>query len=99
MEQQISTGFYWHGVYRSATMLRGIIVSAVFRKTTEMSTTSLDDLAAVTLMSTDVERIIAGFSVLHELWAAPIQIVSSFDRSKYQQKRMLTFPRQYQLGY
>jgi ATP-binding cassette subfamily C (CFTR/MRP) protein 1 len=59
-------------------MLRGVLVSAIYEKVTEISITSLDNAAAVTLMSTDVERIITGFVVTHELWAGLVQVVSGF---------------------
>ena len=48
-------------------MLRGILVSAVYAKTTEISITALDNSAAVTLMSTDVERILGGLEGFHDL--------------------------------
>lgn len=35
-------------------MLRGILVSAVFSKVTEVSVAAVDDSAALTLMSSDV---------------------------------------------
>ena len=56
-------------------MVRGALVNAVFRKTTEISITSLDNSAAVTLMSTDVERIVQGLRNLNEFWAGIVQVV------------------------
>lgn len=50
----ISSSFYWHKAFRSLTMLRGILVSAIYFKTTELRVAPGDDSAAVTLMSTDV---------------------------------------------
>jgi hypothetical protein len=50
----VSSSFYYHSVYRSVTMLRGLLVTAVFSKTTRRNITAGDDAAAVTLMSTDV---------------------------------------------
>jgi ATP-binding cassette subfamily C (CFTR/MRP) protein 1 len=50
-------------------------VTAIYRKTTEISLTALDNSAAVTLMSTDVERIINGLRLMHEFWANLIQVV------------------------
>ncbi|KAI9647609.1 hypothetical protein NHQ30_003994 [Ciborinia camelliae] len=55
-------------------MLRGVLVSAIYRKTTAIGISALDNSAAVTLMSTDVERITTGFVVVHELWAGLIQV-------------------------
>lgn len=56
-------------------MLRGVLVTAIFNKTTEISITALDNSAAVTLMSTDVERIVRGLREVNELWASVIQIM------------------------
>ncbi|KAH8589323.1 P-loop containing nucleoside triphosphate hydrolase protein [Bisporella sp. PMI_857] len=55
-------------------MLRGTLVTAIYQKTTEISITALDNSAAVTLMSTDVERIVVGFKQVHEFWANFIQV-------------------------
>jgi len=48
--EQISTGFYSHLNYRFITMLRGALVTAIYRKTTEVSIVALDNSAAVTLV-------------------------------------------------
>jgi ATP-binding cassette subfamily C (CFTR/MRP) protein 1 len=50
----ISSGFYSHKAYRMATMLRTLLVAAIFKKTTDISITATDNSASVTLMSTDV---------------------------------------------
>lgn len=50
----LSQALYWHRNARSVTLLRGVLVSAVFSKVTGLSTTATDDSAAVTLMSSDV---------------------------------------------
>lgn len=50
----LSGAFYSHQAARAATMLRGILVSAVFARSTGLSATDVDNAAAVTLMSTDV---------------------------------------------
>ncbi len=55
-------------------MIRGSLVTAIYRKTTEISITALDNSAAVTLMSTDVERIVNGLRMIHEFWANLIQV-------------------------
>ncbi|KAL3426779.1 hypothetical protein PVAG01_00288 [Phlyctema vagabunda] len=70
----ISTGFYWHRVYRWITMVRGSLVSAIYHKTTDISITALDNSAAVTLMSADIARIELGIRLTHELWANIIQV-------------------------
>lgn len=50
----LSGAFYSHQATRTVTMLRGILVSAIFAGSTDLSTTAIDNAAAVTLMSTDV---------------------------------------------
>ena len=54
----LSSSFYRHQSYRTVTMLRGILVSAIFARSTDLSTADVDNSAAVTLMSTDVSFIV-----------------------------------------
>ncbi|KPM35071.1 ABC transporter C family member 3 [Neonectria ditissima] len=70
----ITQALYWHRNGRSVTMLRGVLVSAVFSKATGLSITVTDDSAAVTLMSSDVEVIVRAIRQIHEFWANAIQI-------------------------
>ncbi|TIC95348.1 ABC transporter C family member 8 [Colletotrichum higginsianum] len=70
----ISSSFYWHKAFRSLAMLRGILVTAVYSKTTELRVAPGDNAAAVTLMSTDVDAIIRAWREVHEFWANTIQI-------------------------
>ncbi|KAL9488539.1 hypothetical protein ACSS6W_000816 [Trichoderma asperelloides] len=65
---------YWHQNGRCVTMLRGILVSAVFSKVTEVSVVAIDDSAALTLMSSDVDVIGRAMREIHEFWANIIQI-------------------------
>jgi ATP-binding cassette, subfamily C (CFTR/MRP), member 1 len=55
-------------------MIRGTLVTAIFQKTTEISITALGNSTSVTLMGTDVERIMRGLRDMHELWANVIQV-------------------------
>lgn len=48
-------------------MLRGTLVSAIYSKTTELGIAAVDNNAAITLMSTDVERLILGLRGLHDM--------------------------------
>jgi hypothetical protein len=54
-------------------MIRSILVTETFIQATKSRAGSSDDSAALTLMSTDVERIRVGFRALHEVWASMIQ--------------------------
>lgn len=70
----VSTAFYWYFTRRAVYMARGCLASSIFRKTTEHKVTVADDAAAVTLMSTDIENIVRGFTVIHEVWANAAEI-------------------------
>ena len=54
-------------------MTRSILVTEIFTKATKAHIAIGDDSAALTLMSTDIERIRVGFRSLHETWASMIQ--------------------------
>ncbi|CAI7583074.1 unnamed protein product [Penicillium crustosum] len=69
----ISTGFYWYFHHRMRTMSKSILATEIFIKATEARIGTGDDSAAVTLMSTDMERIDTGLRNLHETWASIVQ--------------------------
>jgi ATP-binding cassette subfamily C (CFTR/MRP) protein 1 len=70
----VTGGAYQHQANRMATMVRGSLVNAIYAQTLELSITSLDESAAVTLMSSDVERICESLLSIHSLWAGPMEI-------------------------
>ncbi|KAF4343098.1 multidrug resistance-associated 1 [Fusarium beomiforme] len=70
----LSQALYWHRNARSVTLLRGVLVSAVFSKATNLSITAMDDSAAVTLMSSDVDVVVRAVREIHEFWANTIQL-------------------------
>ncbi|KAH0496963.1 hypothetical protein TgHK011_004301 [Trichoderma gracile] len=65
---------YWHQNGRCVTMLRGVLVSAVFTRVTDVSVVAADDSAALTLMSSDVDVIGRAMREIHEFWANVLQI-------------------------
>ncbi|KAJ5496624.1 ABC transporter integral membrane type 1 [Penicillium fimorum] len=69
----ISMAFYWYFHHRMRTMARSILVTEIFIKATKARIGTGDDSAALTLMSTDMERIKTGFKNLHEIWASIVQ--------------------------
>ncbi|CAI7602046.1 unnamed protein product [Penicillium glandicola] len=69
----ISMAFYWYFHHRMRTMTTSILVTEIFIKATKARIGTSDDSAALTLMSTDIERIKMGFRSLHEIWASMIQ--------------------------
>ena len=54
-------------------MVRGTLVSAVYRRTLKLSATSVTGAAPLTLMSTDVEMVCNGLKGVHETWANLLQ--------------------------
>lgn len=57
-----------------ATMVRGSLVNAIYTHKLDLSVTSVDESAAVTLMSMDVERICTAILQIHSLWSSPLEI-------------------------
>jgi len=70
----IGNAKYKHRSYRVITMVRGGLVCLISDTTLTRSEISKDS-AAVTLMSTDVDRIVAGLEHLNFIWASPIEIM------------------------
>ncbi|KUJ09415.1 ABC transporter-like protein [Mollisia scopiformis] len=70
----ITGGAYQHKANRMATMVRGSLVNAIYTQTLDLSITSLDESAAVTLMSSDVERICEALLPIHNIWSGPTEI-------------------------
>jgi ATP-binding cassette subfamily C (CFTR/MRP) protein 1 len=55
-------------------MLRGALISIIFSKITDLALGAVEDSAAVTLMSTDIDSIATGLVQMHEIWATPIEL-------------------------
>ncbi|KAJ5651640.1 multidrug resistance protein [Penicillium longicatenatum] len=71
----VSTGFYWASWFRSLALIRSMLMTAIFEKTIQLPAGIATEKAAVTLMSTDVDRIMNGLREIHELWANLLQII------------------------
>lgn len=56
------------------TMARSILVTETFTRATKARIGTGDDSVALTLMSTDMERINLGLRSLHDIWASIIQV-------------------------
>ncbi|KAJ5498746.1 ABC transporter integral membrane type 1 [Penicillium expansum] len=69
----VSWAFHRYYHHRMRTMLRSILVTETFITATNARIGN-DDSAALTLMSTDIERIRMGFRQLHDVWASLIQV-------------------------
>ncbi|RYC64367.1 hypothetical protein CHU98_g1837 [Xylaria longipes] len=69
----VSAALCWYFHRRALTMARSMLITETYIKATKARLGTGDDNAAVTLMSTDIERINMGFMSLHETWASLIQ--------------------------
>ncbi|KAH8701351.1 P-loop containing nucleoside triphosphate hydrolase protein [Phaeosphaeriaceae sp. PMI808] len=70
----ISMGQYQHLSYRTITMIRGGVISLLYKKAGSTSLLNVDPSVSVTLMSADIERIVLGVQSMHEIWANAIEI-------------------------
>lgn len=71
----LSNGHYSHNTYRAITIFRGGLVSLIYDSTLGLSAADANASAALTLMSTDIDRIAQGFELAGVLCAAPMEIV------------------------
>lgn len=55
-------------------MIRGGVISLLYKKAGNMSLLNVDPSSSVTLMSADIERIVLGMQSIHEIWSNPIEI-------------------------
>lgn len=73
----LATCWYWRLNYKCLVQMRGCLVSAIYKKTTDIDAAKYDMNAPVSLMSTDMERIIQGCRDMHEIWANSVQVAIS----------------------
>jgi hypothetical protein len=67
-------GQYQHMTYRAITMVRGAIVSMVYRKASTLGVEDADPASSLTLMSADIERIVQGWQTMHDIWGNALEI-------------------------
>ncbi|PCG93312.1 ABC transporter, integral membrane type 1 [Penicillium occitanis (nom. inval.)] len=65
---------YWRQTYRFITTIRAGLVSIIYTATTGLKSAQIKDMAAITLMDTDVERIASDFKYIHEVWASALEV-------------------------
>jgi ATP-binding cassette subfamily C (CFTR/MRP) protein 1 len=70
----IAGAAYQHKTNRMVTMIRGALVNAIYRQTLEVAVAGLEESKAVTLMSSDVERIVEAILPVHSIWSSPLEI-------------------------
>ncbi|KAJ9611765.1 hypothetical protein H2200_004949 [Cladophialophora chaetospira] len=70
----ILTAAYRHLLNRCLIQVRGGLVSLLYHKTLELSIVSADPSASLTLMSSDVQRIVDPLVLLHDTWGGIIEL-------------------------
>lgn len=71
---QISHAVYEHKTYRTLTLFRGSLISLIYRKTLQASTSAIADAEAITLMSSDLDRISESMRFMHEWYASLLEL-------------------------
>ncbi|KAM0816494.1 putative ATP-binding cassette transporter [Seiridium cardinale] len=70
----VSRAFYWRQTNRTIASIRSCLIAMIYRHTTCLKAAELKDIAIVTLMGTDVERIAQALRLIHELWASILEV-------------------------
>ncbi|TVY88460.1 ABC transporter [Lachnellula willkommii] len=70
----LSTANYTHQMYRAVTTFRGSTVSLIYAKTLELQAEVYDESTALTLMSTDIDRLSTSLEAACEIWARAIEL-------------------------
>ena len=68
----VANGAFMHQTYRMVTVSRGTVISMIYSQTVYLDLASVNESAAVTLMSADVERICSALQYIHGTWASTL---------------------------
>ncbi|KAJ4287156.1 hypothetical protein N0V90_012554 [Kalmusia sp. IMI 367209] len=69
-----STALYGYMTLRFLIRLRGGLIALIYQQTVEARAVDLGSINGLTLMGTDVERIVLNFLTIHEVWASLVEI-------------------------
>jgi ATP-binding cassette, subfamily C (CFTR/MRP), member 1 len=72
--QGICTAAYQHLLNRALIQLRGGLISLLYEKTLDLSIATIDPASSLTLMSSDVQRIVDVGQMLHDTWPCIIEV-------------------------
>jgi len=70
----LSTALYWRQTNRCISIIRAGLISKIYHHTLSLDAEELEDAAAITMMGTDVERIVTSLKSMHEAWASALQV-------------------------
>ena len=65
---------YGYMTFRFLIRLRGGLIALIYQQTVEARAVDLGSINGLTLMGTDVERIVLNFQAIHEVWASLVDI-------------------------
>lgn len=65
---------YNHLLNRCVVQVRGGLISLLYQKTLDLSIAVIDPSASLTLMSSDIERIVAPLQYLHDAWGGLVDL-------------------------
>ncbi|OIW32628.1 P-loop containing nucleoside triphosphate hydrolase protein [Coniochaeta ligniaria NRRL 30616] len=74
----VSNALYKRQAVRLVTMVRGCLVGMIYSETLQQVSETAHEVSSVTLMGTDVDRIITGLLNCHELWASSLEMMIAF---------------------
>jgi hypothetical protein len=66
---------YWYQTFRFLIRLRAGLVSIVYQQTVQTRSVDSSKITGLTLMGTDVDRIVLGFRSIHEVWASLLEMI------------------------
>ena len=72
--QAIFTAAYQHLLNRALIQLRGGLISLLYQKTLDLSIATIDPTSSLTLMSSDIQRMIDVSTLLHDTWSSIIEV-------------------------
>lgn len=73
----VSTSVYQYHNFRFATRLRGGLIALLYRHAVYTRAADMEEITAVTIMGTDVERIFGAMSMFHSVWVSLLDIAIS----------------------
>lgn len=66
--QGLASAAYQHLLDRCAAQIRGGLISLIYRKTLELRVGATDPTASLTLMSSDIQRMVETVTLIHDTW-------------------------------
>ncbi|KAF2444598.1 putative multidrug resistance-associated protein [Karstenula rhodostoma CBS 690.94] len=75
LSMALSTALHGYMTFRFLIRLRGGLIALIYQQTVDARAVDLGSINGLTLMGTDVERIVLNFLTIHEVWASLMDII------------------------